>query len=120
NSTAEEAFGIEATFRERHREAAFGAIVRASYETGADQIADSVLHREFALNVETWRQASLAAMTDFQETRCAKLIRVFTDEDYHIARGLEPLRRDMRLVIDQTNHRDRRRRVDDTGGTLII
>ena len=50
-------FRIETTFSECDRESAFAAIVRAFYQTFANQISHSVLDFNFMRQIDAWRRA---------------------------------------------------------------
>ena len=60
-------FRIETTFGQRNGESAFGAIVRAFYQTCADQFAHSFLHGDFTFEIQSRRQSFFAAVTNLQE-----------------------------------------------------
>jgi hypothetical protein len=59
-------------------------------------------------------------MTHLQESRAAHLVTDFADENDDVARAFEPLRGDVLFFVDQADHRDRRRWIDDAGRALIV
>ena len=59
-------------------------------------------------------------MTNLQIMRRTKLIAEFSDKQDFVADIFEKLRRDVSLVLDQADHRDRRCRIDCARWALII
>ena len=94
--------------------------MRAFHKPGANQLAHGILHRQLAFDIEPRRQPFLAAMTDFQEMARAHFVADLADENDRVAFRFEKLRRDVRLVINQSHHRHGRRRIDHARRALII
>ena len=107
---------IETAFRQRDREAAFAAIVRAFDQAGANQIAHGILHFDFVGKIDLRRRADLQAVANLQKSRAAKqrrFISAVIDCRYSPTRMItspvvfEPLRGDVLFVLDQADHRRR-------------
>ena len=62
---AEKLFGIKATFGESNSEPALGAIMCAFYETGANQIANSILHLDFKFEIDVRRRTNFKPVANF-------------------------------------------------------
>src|SRR5437870_8532918 len=94
--------------------------MRAFYEPSADEIAKNTLHLEFKVKIDVWRRTFFATMANFQKLRAAKLTSDVANQNDDVPFVFEPLRGDVLFVINQSDHRDRRRRVDNSSRALII
>ena len=111
--------------------------MRASHDTGADQIANCVLHFNFERKIDRWDWADFEIVANFQIARTTEAVAAIgdrgagitdagysrcesADEDDLIAAFLKPLSGDVLLFGDQTDHADSGRGIDYSPGTLII
>jgi hypothetical protein len=94
--------------------------VRAPHPAGADQFANRILDGELARHIQARRPTLLPAMANLQEMAPAHLVADVAHENDGVAARLEKLRCDVRLILDQPDHRDRRRRIDYARRALII
>ena len=99
-------FPGDASLRQGHGQTALGTIVRAADQSGADEGKHRPLDGAFPGVIQPRRPARLAAVDDLQEMAAAEVIRPaqVADEQDHVARRLEKLRRHVRRVLDQADH----------------
>src|SRR5262249_61729646 len=112
NFRAELFLWIETTFRDRDREAAFAAIVRAFHQAGSDQIANRGLDSDFVGKIEIWRRANIFSVANFDKSRNSRLVADVTDENDIFARAFETWIGEWLFLINRTDHTAGRRPVD--------
>ena len=81
--------GVEAAFRQCHREPAFRAVVRRSNEPGRDAIDQHPLQRRLTRQIERRRNAPNQAVHDLQILAAAKLVRRSPEQHHRVARPLK-------------------------------
>ena len=103
--------GVEAAFRQRHGQAAFGAVVRRPDQAGRDALDEQALQRRLAREIERRRHAANQAVHDLQIFAAAELVAARRRAARRRRRRCWNVRRTTRVgVLDQTDDAEHRRR----------
>ena len=104
--------GVEATFGEGHREAAFGAVVRRLDQTVTDGADDEALQRPFAARSSAGGVPGHGVVQDCQIFAAAQLASIIAQEHDTRTVGFETAGDGVRRVLEQPDDAEHRCRID--------